>query len=106
MSEKQSSALVPFDFSKEAVSKAVLRGAVENPLVTLPSAAGAVGLVASVALGWPLWLAAPLLVGPAVFVFNYFGRYDESAHKYLEAIRYAQRQFVAEMPARLPLRHG
>ena len=30
-------------------------------------------LAASLLLGWPLWLAAPLLIGPTYFCFNYAG---------------------------------
>ena len=91
MSEKQSTALVPLDFSKEAVSKAVLRAAAENPLVTLPTAIGGAGLAASLLLGWPIWLAAPLLVGPALFIINYFGRRDVLAANFLQQLNAATR---------------
>ncbi len=88
---KVSTALVPIDFSQEAISKAVLRAAAENPLVTLPTAAGGAGLAAFLLLGWSIWLAAPLLVGPTLFAINYFGRRDILAANFLQQLNAATR---------------
>jgi hypothetical protein len=93
--------LVPLDFSKEAVARAVLRAAVENPLVTWPTALGVIGTTAALAGLAPWWAALLLLVGPGVLGTNYFFRYDTEAKKYLRAMHDLQRQVVAEIPGRL-----
>jgi hypothetical protein len=99
--QKGSGDLVAVDYSKEAVAKAVLRAAVENPLVTWPAALGVVGTTAVLAGLAPWWVALLLLVGPGIFGAKYFLRYDAEAESYLKAMRDLQRRVVAEMPARL-----
>ena len=93
--------LAPLDFSKEAVARAVLRAAVENPLVTWPTALGVIGTTAALTGLAPWWAALLLLVGPGVLGTNYLFRYDTEAEKYLRTMRDLQRQVVAEMPGRL-----
>lgn len=92
---------ISLDFSKKAVSKAVLKNAVENPLVTWPIVVGAVGTVAILALGTSWLLALPLGIAASVFSVKYFLRYDAEAANYLRTIRDLQQQFIAEIPAHL-----
>jgi hypothetical protein len=99
--QKAGDDLAPLDFSKQAVSKAVLRAAAENPLVTWPAAVGVIGTTAALAGLAPWWLALLLLVGPGVLGAKYFMFYDGEAERYLKAMRDLQRRVVAEMPARL-----
>lgn len=94
------------DFSKAAVKKAVLKNVVSNPLAIVPAALGVVGVTAfAVGAALPSLLVYGLMaglgVGGGVFALQYFARFDENAHKYLEGIRDIQRQLVAEMPRRL-----
>jgi hypothetical protein len=96
-----SASLVPVDFSKDAVSKAVFVKVASSSLVTVPVALGGVGVVAVLAISAPLWVAAPLLIGIGVFGINYFLRRDVETENYLKAIRNLQRKLIAEMPGRL-----
>jgi hypothetical protein len=93
--------LAPLDFSKQAVARAVLRAAAENPLVTWPAAVGVIGTTAALTGLAPWWLALLLLVGPGVLGAKYFLLYDGEAERYLKAMRDLQRRVVAEMPGRL-----
>lgn len=104
--EPAGNALVAADFSKDAVSKAVLKAVASKWYVVLPAVIGVVGLTgltAGAALPPILlyFLTGGAAVGGGAFLVNYFGRYDENAHNYLETIRSVQRQFVAEVPKRL-----
>ncbi len=99
--EKGGTDLVALDFSKQAVAKAVLKAAAENPLVTWPAAIGVIGTTAALTGLAPWWVALLLLVGPGVFGAKYFLRYDAEAESYLKAMRDLQRRVVGEMPARL-----
>jgi hypothetical protein len=99
--QKDGPDLAALDFSKEAVAKAVLRAAAENPLVTWPAAAGVVATTAALTGLAPWWVGLLLLVGPGIFGAKYFLRYDAEAESYLKAMRDLQRRVVAEMPARL-----
>ena len=99
--QKDGEEMAPLDFSKQAVARAVLRAAAENPLVTWPAALGVVGTTAALTGLAPWWLALLLLVGPGVFGTKYYLFYDAEAERYLKAMRDLQRQTVAEMPARL-----
>lgn len=92
---------ISLDFSKKAVSKAVRRTAMENPLVTWPTVAGVVGTFAVMVLGAPWLFILPLGVGASVFGIKYFLRYDAEAASYLKAMRDLQQQFIAEIPAHL-----
>ena len=94
------------DFSKEAVAKAVLKNVTSSPFVTVPAALGVVGVTAFfVGAALPpllvYGLMAGLGVGGGLFALQYFARFDENAHTYLEKIRSVQRRLVAEMPKRL-----
>jgi hypothetical protein len=99
--EKDGADLAPLDFSREAVARAVLKAAAENPLVTWPAAIGVIGTTAVLTGLAPWWVALLLLVGPGVLGAKYFLRYDAEAESYLKAMRDLQRQVVAELPARL-----
>ena len=99
--EQKRNDLISLDFSKKALSKAVLRSAAENPLVTWPTVAGAVGTLAVLAISAPWFLILPLGIGISVFGINYFLRYDAEAASYLKAMRNLQQQFIAEIPAHL-----
>ena len=99
--QKDGTDLVALDFSKEAVARAVLKAAAENPLVTWPAAAGVIATTAALTGLAPWWVALLLLVGPGVFGAKYYLRYDAEAESYLKAMRDLQRRVVAEMPARL-----
>ncbi|MBI4068537.1 hypothetical protein HY413_04010 [Candidatus Kaiserbacteria bacterium] len=94
-------ALVPVDFSKEAVSKAVLAYAAKNPLVTLSFGAGFVGLTGILAAGWPIYFLLPFIVGAGAFGVNYGMRYDANARTYLEHLRKLQRDYVEGLPHRV-----
>ncbi len=99
--EKQGIVIVPVDFSKEAVARAVLTNVAGSPLVTIPVALGGVGFVAIFALGAPIWLTAPLLLGVGVFGFNYFVRRDSIAVRYLQEFNAATRDQSKKMASYL-----
>ena len=99
--EQRGTDLASLDFSMKAVSRAIRKTAVENPLVIWPPVVGVIGTVAVLVLGAPWMLVLPLGMGASAFGIKYFLQYDAEAAKYLRAMRNLQQQFVAEIPAHL-----
>lgn len=80
---KRSIDLMPLDYSKEALSRAVKKTAIENPLVTWSTAIGGVGVLSASVLGTSWLFAIPLIVAAGAFSLNYFGRRDAIALSYM-----------------------
>lgn len=101
MEERRGTDFLSLDFSKKAVSKAVKRTAMENPLVTWSTVVGIIGTLATGVLGAPWFFMLPLGIGASVFGIKYFLQYDVEAANYLRVMRDLQQQFIAEIPAHL-----
>lgn len=94
------------DFSKEAVSKAVLREVAGSSPVIIPLALGAVGLAAFLASTAIPSIAVYLLmggggVGAGMFLLNFFGRRDVLVARYLQQLNAATRDQSKQMAAYL-----
>lgn len=74
---------MPLDYSKEALSKAVRRAAIENPLVMWSTSIGAIGSLSAFLLGTSWLFAVPLLLAAGVFSINYFIRRNAIAMSYM-----------------------
>lgn len=91
-SDARSNSLASLDFSREAMSKAVLKSVASSPLVTVPTAVGVVGVAAFVAgAAFPpllvyLSIAGGLGFGSAWLAFNFFVRGDTLAVRYLQQL--------------------
>lgn len=84
------------DFSKEAVSKAVLKEVAGSPFVVIPAALGVVGLAAFLAsAAIPASVVYLLMggggIGAGMFLLNFFGRRDVLVAHYLQQLNASTR---------------
>jgi hypothetical protein len=91
-------------FSKEAIEKAVLKTALEEPITLYSSVLGTLGLMGGFVFTSPgvaLTGGGVLLLGVAGKIINFFFRHDALEGNYLSNLRRKQQLYIAELPNRL-----